>query len=386
MTSQPVSEKSVLVLAKGFPPDLGGIETYSLEVAREYARLGYRVVVITAHSGPAAQYELDKIQVCNVGRGAQVRTALRMLRVLWRLKPGSRKFGFVHATTWRAALPAVIFWRSLPLVTTLHGREFLATRGVPLRMLMDAVYSHSRNLIVISRYSAELCLEKFPKWRVKAVIAWNGASPWAFAIGAKRSIRPDTIGGPASLTVVCAARFVQRKNIAGAIDGFSRAARRHPDMNMIIAGDGPQRQELLRRVADAGMNSKIRFLGHIQGAELQSLYENADVLLHPHSHHHDGNDVESFCLAIADGMASGVGVISGKDGAPAEYIEDGISGLLVDGRSVRAIEGALSFMYLNPAARRQMGIRAYDFARANFQWARHVAQIIGEPVKENPGK
>jgi glycosyltransferase involved in cell wall biosynthesis len=267
----------------------------------------------------------------------------------------------------------LILWRSLPLVTTLHGREFLATRNFLLRSLMCAAYAHSRYLLVISRYSADLCLARLPSLRAKAIVAWNGASPWALDIGARRSYEVNDNDGPSSLTVVCAARLVERKNIAGAIAGFSQAASRHAGMTLIIAGDGPQRAELQRGVAAACMDLKIKFLGHIHGAELQKLYQTADVLLHPHSHHHDLNDVESFCLTIADGMAAGLGIISGKDGAPAEYINDGVSGLLVDGRSIAAIEDALSFMYLNPAARRQMGARAHEFAAANFHWAKHLS-------------
>ncbi len=378
MTSATLPEKSLLVLAKGFPPDLGGVETYSLEVARAYAREGYHVSVITSHSGPARHYELDRIQICNVGLGSQIHTAFGMLRELWAIKARQSSFLLVHATTWRAALPALILWPSLPMVTSLHGREFLATRNVVLRKVMMAVYTHSRNLLVISRYSADMCLQAFPRLRTKALIAWNGASSWAVEVGARRDYHLKDGDEPKSLTVVCAARLVERKNIERAIAGFSRAALRHPGMNLMVAGDGPQRAELQQRVADSLMSPRIKFLGHIQGLELRRLFETADVLLHPHSHDHDQNDIESFCLTIADGMAAGLGVISGRDGAPSEYIVDGLSGLLVNGQSIGAIEDALSFMYLNPVLRGQMGRRAHEFACSNFHWAKHVAPIIAK--------
>ena len=83
-------------MAKAFPPVTGGIETYSMEVARAYARAGYHVTVVTSDgvrrgwtSVPVGE---SSIRVWSAGSTAQpVVALLATLRLLWsrRLRRGS---------------------------------------------------------------------------------------------------------------------------------------------------------------------------------------------------------------------------------------------------------------------------------------------------------
>ncbi|HWB54300.1 MAG TPA: hypothetical protein VG722_08905, partial [Tepidisphaeraceae bacterium] len=61
------SGPKVLLLAKGYLPDDGGIERYSREMAQAYASLGCQTYVLTQHSGRVGVSQDGDVTVENVG-------------------------------------------------------------------------------------------------------------------------------------------------------------------------------------------------------------------------------------------------------------------------------------------------------------------------------
>jgi glycosyltransferase involved in cell wall biosynthesis len=114
-------------------------------------------------------------------------------------------------------------------------------------------------------------------------------------------------------------------------------------------------------------------------------YVNADLFLHPQTHAHDKRDFESFCIAIADAMAFGLPVIGGKDGAPADYIQHGVNGWLVDGNDVNAIANYIQEALTNDRLRRSMAEYARNFAKERFSWDAHVETLLGHRLPRVSG-
>lgn len=363
----------VVILAMGYPPKLGGVETYSEAIALEYLRRGRSVTVITRRPATPRGWSLEHgLRVFNVGDASQARVALRMTRALLALRSSAdQRIDSIHATTWRVGLPCLIVARDIPLTLTVHGREVLATGSSVMRQLMDRVFSAAKRIVVISRFSADRCIAE--AYRGKTRVAWNGASDWARQIDAS----PIVTAVDRPLQVLCAARFVERKNVHGAISAFARLVDAGYQAELTLAGDGPMAGQLKELASSLGLGNRLRFAGHVRGEALVELHRKADIFLHPHSHSHDSTDVESFCLAVADAMAAGIPVISGRDGAPSEYIDHGRNGLLVDGASVENIAEALIALASDAQMRLAMGQEAREFARANFSWATHLDAALG---------
>jgi len=120
-------------------------------------------------------------------------------------------------------------------------------------------------------------------------------------------------------------------------------------MNLVVAGDGPLRDE----VPGA--------LGFVPHDELRGLYARASVVACP-SHR------EGFGVVCAEAMAHGRPVVAGAVGGLLDLVVDGQTGLLVPPRDPVALRAALERLLADSALRHRLGVAGRDRARRLLSW------------------
>jgi glycosyltransferase involved in cell wall biosynthesis len=110
-----------------------------------------------------------------------------------------------------------------------------------------------------------------------------------------------------------------------------------PDVRLLIAGDGPERERLEELIDALGVRDTVRLLGHRSDAA--RLMDAADLFVFP-SH------LEGTPFAMLEAMAHGLPVVAAAFGGAEEVVQDGRTGRLVpvgDPDALRrAILGALA--------------------------------------------
>ena len=147
---------------------------------------------------------------------------------------------------------------------------------------------------------------------------------------------------PERVIVAQIGRLVEEKNIELTLDIARRAAEKALPMHFWILGDGPLRHELAASASDL---DNIELLGHRD--DIGNYLAAADVLLHPARS-------EAFGSVIAEAMQHGVAVIASKVGGIPEVVENGRSGLLVDGGDVALYFEAIETLCRDPALRQRL--------------------------------
>ena len=362
----------VIVLAKAFPPNLGGVETYSEQVAFAWARRGADVTVLTQFAGGPKQSARtlgqSTIHVINVEPGPQAIIFRKMVNQLFRLQPSQGTI--FHATTWRVSLPT-LFFPKIPTLITVHGRE-VAQTPFSLRPLMRILLARAARILVISRYSKERTSPFSKAIARNSVVSWNGVSwpdmpPVPLLQGNRR-------GGP--LRLLSASQLTRRKNVAAVVHIVKALHDRgSPPFTCMIAGDGPERAALVELARTLGVSEMINFTGKLELEHMPAAYHGADVFLHPQSHVHDSSDFESFCLSVADAMAFGLPTIAGHLGAPAEYITSGRNGWVIDPTNIASATDLVHELLVSLELRRGVGAKAREFALEHFSWDRHIERV-----------
>ena len=357
----------ILVIAKAYPPETGGIETYSEELAKAYAVLGHNVTVLTAHPGVLGTGHRGQVTVHNVGQGGQLTVFRRMLA--WLLGGRKKNFDVVHATSWRVGLPAVICLRGLPLVVTIHGREFFIVPS-PLRPLMRHVLSRASLLPVVSQPILDRARRVTGLYLPQGFSNWNGISFETETASVHE--KPD------GFRVFCMCRMVERKNVSTAVKAVASLIREGYDIDFDIAGGGEELERLRKLIQAESAGDRIVLHGRIADKQVPEFYRRAHVFLHPQVAPRAGHDLEGFGLTIADGMAFGCIPIAGASGGPMDFIEDGKTGFLVDGLDQDAIRDRLRQLYLDGYKRADMSNAARSFARDELTWTAHACKILGK--------
>ena len=329
-----------------FPPNLGGVETYAWQLAKELGRRpNLQVTVYAPHNSAGI----------TAPPGVTIKPILSSCMGLDWPKLENEPVDVWHALS---AAHAWIAEKNRPTVVSVHGNDFLApypltarpalphlhaVRSViwrrlrPLwqratqRMLVRALPRTSA-IIANSRYTAEVLLRRHPACAGKVQIAWVGVDPVFLELPrAPRSKIPQ-------LLTVCRLSD-PRKNVDLILHALAALKDRF-EFQYIVAGEGELRPELERLTDALGLGARVRFAGQVSDADLRDLYACADLFvlaasIVPESH-------EGFGIVYLEAAASGVPSLAARLAGATEAVAEGRSGFFVDTPDITSIRDALA--------------------------------------------
>lgn len=356
------------MITRAYPPEAGGVQTYTREISAAYAELRWHVTTFAKSSAGPCRARDGNFDLVDVGPGGKLRTYVRLFMAMFRaLMQGGRPC-LVHACTWRSALPALLL--GVPILITVHGREIRRPKGLAAALMWLALAS-ARRIVAVSATTRALLLERFPGFSDKCIVSWNGVSRRK-----SDTLTPFRRGdGPAQVLTV--SRLVPRKNIVSAVRAVARCHRRS-HLEYDIAGIGSEEEVLRQEIELWNLNRTVYLHGFTDETTLNALYESGDIFMHPQIALEGGDDFEGFGLSIADAMACGLVCIVGKDGGPAEFIQHGTTGFVVDGRSTGAIIETLDLLVGDPVLCAMIGKRAREWTKENLSWEAHCLRCLVE--------
>jgi glycosyltransferase involved in cell wall biosynthesis len=159
-------------------------------------------------------------------------------------------------------------------------------------------------------------------------------------------IRRWLAGGDRTVIVLHVGRLAAEKNLGVLHRAFALARERLGQLaTFVIAGEGPGRRELERRLPFA------RFLGFLDPATLAAVYASADLCVLP-------SFTETCGLVALEAMASGVPVIAADAGGLRESVTDGHNGMLAPPGDAPAFAAAIMSLTADAAERAAMSVAA----------------------------
>ncbi|MVN87143.1 glycosyltransferase [Deinococcus sp. HMF7620] len=320
----------------------GGIHGYTqaLEATSLFADWHIRRLV-THDDGPATR----RLALFARGAGALV----------WRCLTARPALIHLHSAAYGSFVrKALLLWAArglfrVPAVLHLHAGEFedFYSRCPPLaRALVRATLRRADRVVTLSPALAAAVTRVAPGARV--MVAANGVA---------LAPQPRVLAQSAP-QVLFVGVLIERKDPVGLLRAWARC-QRPPGARLTFVGDGPLRPELDRLVADLNLGGSVAFRGWLDPAGVAAELNAADILALPS--HFEGQP-----LALLEGMARGLALLSTRVGGIPDLIEDGVSGRLVPPGDPDALCGALNDLLNRPEVRQQYGAAAYARARQTF--------------------
>lgn len=139
------------------------------------------------------------------------------------------------------------------------------------------------------------------------------------------------------------------------------AAKKIP-AEVVIAGEGPEREALEKRVKDAQLTN-VQFTGHLgTSSDLNKLYKRADVFVAPSVWD------EPLGLVILEAMACHTPVVVTRKGGIPLAVKDGVNGYFVRPRNSSEIAEKVNLLLSNDVKRVKMGENARRTVEEKFSW------------------
>ena len=249
-----------------------------------------------------------------------------------------------------------------PLVMTCHGAEFAIARRKPWvaeclkRSLMKA-----DRLIANSSDTAhkirELC------GREADVLPFGSTVE---PKGTRRASNPIP-------RLLFTGRLIQRKGVEYLLRALKIVLKTHP-VQLIITGDGDQRERLEALCRDLQLDDAVQFLGFVDNERLNQEYAQCDLWINP-SIVDDRGDTEGLGVGAIEAYAHGKAVIASAVGGIPDAVVHNETGLLVPEKDTAALATAIVQLISDPPRAAQLALGGLRLVKERFHWSRITDQV-----------
>lgn len=170
------------------------------------------------------------------------------------------------------------------------------------------------------------------------------------------------VANPSRSYFVWVGRIVEPyKRVGLMIEAF----RSRPDLQLIIVGEGRDREQL-ERTAPAN----VKFAGRKSGAELNSLMANASALIFP--------SADDFGMVPVEAMAAGTPVVGYSGGGARETVVDGLSGVIFEDLSSSSLLAAIERLSLQEWDVEALRAHAKQYSQDSF--VRNIRRVLRQAL------
>ena len=219
---------------------------------------------------------------------------------------------------WPSGIIGYLLKNKLPYIIALRGSD-VPGYNIRLQYLDKYVFNNLSKLIW---KNAQAITANSIKFRELAQITWNGKKIDLIYNGVDPKKFVPKFSQKNTIKILCVARLIERKGLIYLLKAFKEISKIQPNCYLNIAGDGPERYELVNFCKDEKIDTHVNFLGDVNGEHIAQIYQDADIFVLPSLE-------ESMANAAMEAMASGLPVVTTDTGV-AELLQD--NGLIVEFR------------------------------------------------------
>ncbi|MCA9333171.1 glycosyltransferase family 4 protein, partial [Candidatus Saccharibacteria bacterium] len=283
----------------------GGVQECVLALQKELEKRGHQARIITPQP---RKHKQDLIEgVIFVGSATQVRSPFHTTaQVSASVKVDeldevllNEKFDILHFhEPWVPILSKQILSRSqCPNIATFHAKlpDTIMSRTIErvITPYTKSILKDLHHLTAVSDAAAEY---------VKSLTNDNVTIiPNGISIKDYGAINSDTQNNKSILFI---GRLEKRKGVKYLINAIKQV--RTKNVQLIIAGDGPDRHKLELLASQLGLNN-VRFLGYVEDGQKKKLLANASIFCSPALYG------ESFGIVLLEAMSMGIPVVAGDN-------------------------------------------------------------------------
>ena len=340
--------------------DTGGMEKGIAMLANHTSPEFEHVVVCMGHSGAAARLLPGSARVVELNKpsGHSHRFLWSLSRCLRDLNPD-----VVHTRNW-TGMDGIVASRLAGIKNVVHGEHGWG---------MDDPYGSGSKRIVVRRILARwvreyTCVSKqMTTWlrdrvRIRKPITqiYNGVDETTYQPGpADESLRRELGLTDRSLVIGTVGRLDPIKDYPSLLRAFAALRRDHPDIHLVIVGEGPERSALEPLAGD-----RTHFLGDRE--DVPDLLRLFDVFVLPSIN-------EGISNTILEAMASARPVVATRVGGNHELVQDRETGRLVQPRNPDELALAIADYASDAELRRRHGDAARSLVLRRFGISSMVA-------------
>ncbi|MHB8907744.1 MAG: glycosyltransferase family 4 protein [Syntrophales bacterium] len=276
-------------------------------------------------------------------------------------------FDIIHAHDWMTVPAALAARRASgrPLVLHIHSLEYdrSGERVNPeIRAIERDGLEQADRIIAVSHRTKRMIEERYGITPGKIDVVYNAVTrseaKSIYHIERRRTPRDRKM-------VLYLGRITFQKGPDYFIEAAARVLAVLPDVTFVMAGDGNMMEQMIERVGELGIGSRVHFTGFLQGEEIERIFSLSDLYIMP-------SVSEPFGISPLEAMLYDVPVIISRQSGVAEILQHALK---VDFWDVRDIAGKIIAVLKYPALAGEMTERAREELRG-IRWEKAAEKIV----------
>ncbi|WGZ91131.1 MAG: glycosyltransferase [Candidatus Thiocaldithrix dubininis] len=228
-----------------------------------------------------------------------------------------------------AAFTLLVYRKNIKLVCTSHGGDLFGLQGKISTFLKRWVINHCHAITVVSQAMLLKAKElTHNQYQAIHVIPMGTDLTHTFV--------PNPNIKRAANQLLFVGRLVEKKGLTYLLQALQQLQPNFPNLELIIAGSGPLKDQLIQQTQQLGIAHQVKFVGRLTHTELVMLYQTATLAVFPFIQTQDG-DMEGLGLVMVEAMGCGCPVIASDLPAVRDVINHGDNGILVEPNNSRVL-------------------------------------------------
>ncbi|MFK7997718.1 MAG: glycosyltransferase [Granulosicoccus sp.] len=268
---------------------------------------------------------------------------------------------------------------SAKLVTVFHGQDLSRDLQLKHESLYAFLFKRGHLFLPVSGHWMQTLLDMgCPK--DKTSVHHMGVEPSYYA--APEPAPTALQHKNTETTLLTVARFVEKKGLTYAIDGFSQIAEEFQSVRYCIIGDGPLSEALQQQINNLNLQERITLVPPKNRIEIRQALADSHIFLLPSVTASDG-DMEGIPVVLMEAMASGLPVISTRHSGIPELVDSEKTGFLHEERDAQGIADSLRRLLTDQQLSDTIGKAAqekivsdYNLDVLNINLEKHFSSVL----------
>ena len=364
--------KRTLFITNDFGPRAGGIETFIIGLIQ---RLPHgSTIVYTSAQGDTREYDAAWLAEYGVrvirDRAKILLPTPRVIRAVTRLI----KLDGIETVAFGAAAPLAIMSSALrragaqKIVALTHGHEVWWSKVFPFTLAMRRIGSTTDVLTYLGEFTRKAISAALTANAGNAMVKIAPGIDTDHFAPVDATVLRESLGLTGKRVIVSVGRLVHRKGQDYLIEAMSAIVHEIPQAHLVLVGEGPYREHLIKLVQKYSLEDFVTFIGRIQYAELPKYICLGDIFAMPSRSRFRGLEVEGRGIVYLEASACGLPVIAGASGGAPDAVIEGVTGVVVDGEDSAAIAVAAINLLNDPERIAKMGQDGRDWIVEKWRW------------------
>jgi phosphatidylinositol alpha-1,6-mannosyltransferase len=364
--------EKVLFITNDFGPRAGGIETFIIGLIERRAFAS--TIVYTSAQENSQEYD------ANWERKFGVKVIRDSSKILLPTPKVARRISKlintenIKTVAFGAAAPLGLLAHSIKragvvrIVALTHGHEVWWARVFPFNLLMRRIGRGVDSLTYLGEYTHQMISRALDQRAKLAMVKIApGIDTEHFSPQNSEDLR-KSLKLTEKKVIVCVARLVHRKGQDRLIEAMPEILRSTPNAHLLIVGEGPYRQQLVKRVDQLKIKDDVTFVGRIGYEQLPEYICAGDLFAMPSRSRFLGLEVEGLGISYLEASACGLPVIAGASGGAPDAVDQGKSGVVISGVDNDAIAKAVISFLNDPDISKTMGQYGRKWVIEKWRW------------------